>query len=432
MEKFIIKGGVPLAGTIVPAGNKNGALPILAACLLTEEEVLLRNVPRISDVETMVELIETLGARVEWRGPNTVAIEASGVLHCEVDRGLSERIRASFLLAGPLLARFGRASMPPPGGDVIGRRRLDPHLDAFKEFGATVEHTRDIVIEAPFGLRPCDFLMDEPSVMATENALMTAALTPGSTVIRNAASEPHVQDLARMLERMGARIDGIGSNVMTVHGMKSLGGCEHTIAPDHIEIGSFMALAGVTGGELVVKDTLPQDLRMIRIVFERLGLHSELQGNDVIVPGAQKLVIRDDAGGIQPKVDSGPWPAFPADLTSVALALATQSEGSVLIHEKMFENRLFFADKLQVMGAAITICDPHRAIVLGPRRLRGERVPAPDIRAGMAMLIAALCADGETEIGNIGQIDRGYERIDERLRELGARIKRVDDVPVPA
>jgi UDP-N-acetylglucosamine 1-carboxyvinyltransferase len=433
MEKFIITGGVPLSGTIVPAGNKNGALPILAACLLTEEEVVLRNVPRISDVETMTELIEMLGARVEWRGPNTVAIDASGVLHCEVDRGLSERIRASFLLAGPLLARFGRASMPPPGGDVIGRRRLDPHLDAFKEFGATIEHSRDIVIEAPFGgLRPCDFLMDEPSVMATENALMTAALTPGSTVIRNAASEPHVQDLARMLERMGARIDGIGSNVMTVHGMKSLGGCDHTIAPDHIEIGSFMALAGVTGGELVVKDTYPQDLRMIRIVYERLGLHTELHGDDIIVPGAQKLVIRDDAGGIQPKVDSGPWPAFPADLTSVALAIATQSEGSVLIHEKMFENRLFFADKLQVMGAAITICDPHRAIVLGPRRLRGERVPAPDIRAGMAMLIAALCADGETEIGNIGQIDRGYERIDERLRELGARIKRVDDVPVPA
>jgi UDP-N-acetylglucosamine 1-carboxyvinyltransferase len=429
MEKFIINGGVPLAGTIVPAGNKNGALPILAACLLTEDKVLLRNVPRISDVETMTELLDMLGARVEWQGPNTVGVDASGVQRNEVDRGLSERIRASFLLAGPLLARFGRAAMPPPGGDVIGRRRLDPHLDAFKEFGATVEHTRDIVIKAPFGLRPCDFLMDEPSVMATENALMTAALIPGSTVIRNAASEPHVQDLARMLECMGARIEGVGSNVMTVHGVDTLHGCEHTIAPDHIEIGSFMALAGVTGGELVVKDTMPQDLRMIRIVFERLGLHSEVRGNDVIVPGAQKLVIREDAGGIQPKVDSGPWPAFPADLTSVALALATQSQGSVLIHEKMFENRLFFTDKLQVMGAAITICDPHRALVVGPRRLRGERVPAPDIRAGMAMLMAALCADGITEIGNIGQIDRGYERIDERLRGLGARIRRVDDVP---
>jgi UDP-N-acetylglucosamine 1-carboxyvinyltransferase len=432
MEKFVIEGGVPLSGTIVPAGNKNGALPILAACLLTDQPMLLRNVPRISDVETMTLLLETLGARVEWQGPGEVAVDTSAVAGFEVDRELSERIRASFLLAGPLLARFGRAHMPPPGGDVIGRRRLDPHLDAFKALGANVEHSRDIVIEATLGLRPCDFLMDEPSVMATENALMAAALTPGSTVIRNAASEPHVQDLARMLMLMGAEIEGIGSNVMTVHGAKSLRGCAHSIAPDHIEIGSFIALAGVTGGELVVKDTVPEDLRMIRLVFERLGLSTELRGSDVVVPGNQKLVIQNDAGDYQPKVEDGPWPAFPADLTSIALAIATQSEGSVIIHEKMFENRLFFTDKLQLMGAAITICDPHRAIVVGPRRLRGERVESPDIRAGMAMLIAALCADGVTEIGNIRQIDRGYERIDERLRDLGARIKRLDDVPVPA
>jgi UDP-N-acetylglucosamine 1-carboxyvinyltransferase len=268
--------------------------------------------------------------------------------------------------------------------------------------------------------------------MATENALMAASLTRGPTVIRNAASEPHVQDLARMLVAMGAAIDGIGSNVMTVHGQPSLRGCTHTIAPDHIEIGSLMALAGVTGGELVVKDTVPEDLRMIRLVFERLGLRSEQSGADVIVPGNQELVIRNDAGDYLPKVEDGPWPAFPADLTSIALALATQAAGSVIIHEKMFENRLFFTDKLVGMGAAITICDPHRAIVVGPRRLRGERVESPDIRAGMAMLIAALCADGVTEIGNIRQIDRGYERIDERLRELGARIQRVDDVPVHA
>jgi UDP-N-acetylglucosamine 1-carboxyvinyltransferase len=429
MEKFVIEGGVPLSGTIVPAGNKNGALPILAACLLTEDEVLLQNVPRISDVETMTHLLETLGARVEWRGHGEVAVDTSGVSGFEVDRELSERIRASFLLAGPLLARFGRALMPPPGGDVIGRRRLDPHLDAFLALGATVEHGHDILIDAPFGLRPCDFLMDEPSVMATENALMAAALTEGSTVIRNAASEPHVQDLARMLVRMGAEIDGIGSNVMTVRGARRLGGCTHVIAPDHIEIGSFMALAGVTGGELIVKDTVPEDLRMVRLVFERLGLHSDLRGADVIVPGSQTLVIRNDAGDYQPKVEDGPWPMFPADLTSIALALATQSEGSVIIHEKMFENRLFFTDKLQLMGASITICDPHRAIVVGPRRLRGARVESPDIRAGMAMLIAALCAEGETEIGNVRQIDRGYERIDERLRGLGARIARLDDVP---
>ncbi len=433
MEKFVIEGGVPLSGTIVPAGNKNGALPILAACLLTADEVILRNVPNINDVVAMTLLLESLGATVQWRGPSEVSIDAGAVDSQQVDRELAERIRASFLLAGPLLARFGRALMPPPGGDVIGRRRLDPHLDAFRALGASIEHGRDILIQAPpAGLRPCDFLMDEPSVMATENALMAAALTRGPTVIRNAASEPHVQDLARMLVAMGAQIDGIGSNVMTVHGTTSLRGCTHTIAPDHIEIGSFMALAGVTGGELVIKDTVPGDLRMIRLVFERLGLRSELRGADVIVPGNQHLIVRNDAGDYTPKVEDGPWPAFPADLTSIALALATQAEGSVIIHEKMFENRLFFTDKLQLMGAAITICDPHRAIVVGPRRLRGERVESPDIRAGMAMLIAALCADGVTEIGNVRQIDRGYERIDERLRELGARIKRVDDVPVHA
>jgi UDP-N-acetylglucosamine 1-carboxyvinyltransferase len=430
MEKFIIEGGVPLSGTIVPAGNKNGALPILAACLLTDDEVVLRNVPRISDVEAMVELIAQLGAQVQWRGPGEIAIRAENIDTTEVNRALADRIRASFLLAGPLLARCGRATMPPPGGDVIGRRRLDPHLDAFRALGATVRHGRDIELEAPaLGLKPCDFLMDEASVMATENALMAAALTRGTTVIRNAASEPHVQDLARMLAAMGAAIDGIGSNVLTVHGTTSLRGCTHRISPDHIEIGSFMALAGVTGGELVVKDTVPEDLRMIRLVFERLGLRSEIRGSDIIVPGNQALEIRHDAGDHTPTVQDGIWPAFPADLTSIALALATQSRGSVMIHEWMFENRLFFVDKLVLMGAQITICDPHRAIVIGPRRLRGARVDSPDIRAGMAMLIAALCADGETEIGNIRHIDRGYERIDERLQALGARIRRLDDVP---
>jgi len=432
MEKFVIEGGVPLSGTITAAGNKNGALPIIAACLLSTDEVILRNVPRISDVEAMTLLLEGLGARVQWLGPGEVSIRCADITGHAPDRDLSERIRASFLLAGPLLARFGSATMPPPGGDVIGRRRLDPHLDAFRALGASVHDDRDIVLEAPTGLRPWDFLMDEPSVMATENALMAAALTRGTTVIRNAASEPHVQDLARMLTQMGAAIDGIGSNVMTVHGVSSLHGCTHEIAPDHIEIGSFMALAGVTGGELIVKDTFPQDLRMIRLVFERLGLRSEVNGTDVIVPANQELKIRNDSGDHQPKVEDGPWPMFPADLTSIALALATQSEGSVMIHEKMFENRLFFADKLQLLGAAITICDPHRAIVYGPRRLHGARVESPDIRAGMAMLIAALCADGTTEIGNVRHLDRGYERIDERLRQLGARISRVDDVPTHA
>ena len=434
MQKFVIEGGVPLSGTVRPAGNKNGALPILASTVLTADEVVLRNVPRIRDVDAMIGLLTHLGARVEWRDVNELVVCAAGVGETtSLDRDFSTRIRASFLLAGPLLARFGKATMPPPGGDVIGRRRLDPHLDAFRELGATITPGRDIELSAPAGgLRAGDVFMDEPSVMATENALMAAALTPGTTIIRNAASEPHVQDLARMLVKMGADILGIGSNVLTINGAESLRGCEHEIAPDHIEIASFMALAGVTGGELTVNGCVPDDLRMIRLVFSRLGLESELEGEDVVVPGGQRLVIKRDDGEYQPKVEDGPWPAFPADLTSIALALATQCEGQVLIFEKMFENRLFFTDKLIAMGANITLCDPHRAVVYGPSRLSGGRVESPDIRAGMAMLIAALCADGRSEIGNIRQIDRGYERIDERLRVLGARIERADTEPVYA
>jgi UDP-N-acetylglucosamine 1-carboxyvinyltransferase len=434
MEKFVIDGGTALSGTIVPAGNKNGALPILAASVLTGDEVVVRNVPKIKDVAAMLALLEGIGVRVTRLSDHEIALCAADVSAAEavIDRELSERIRASFLLVGPLLARFGRVRMPPPGGDVIGRRRLDPHLDAFAALGATFEHTRDIELTARGGLRAGDVFMDEPSVMATENALLAAARTPGSTVIGNAACEPHVQDLARMLVKMGADIQGIGSNVLTVNGTAGLHGCDHTIGPDHIEIGSFMALAGVTGGELRVRDTIPRDLRMIRLVFDRLGLRSELDGNDVIVPGDQELVISRDVGEHKIKIQDGPWPAFPADLTSIAVALATQSAGSALIHEWMFENRMIFTDKLVLMGADITLCDPHRVIITGPSRLRGERVESPDIRAGMAMLIATLCAEGRSEIGNIRQIDRGYERIDERLRDLGARIERVATEPVHA
>jgi UDP-N-acetylglucosamine 1-carboxyvinyltransferase len=432
MEKFVIEGGVPLSGTMVPAGNKNGALPILASAVLTEDEVVVRNVPRIRDVEAMLAILGAIGVRIEWRGANEVALCAAAVHSVDVDPELAEQIRASFLLAGPLLTRFQRAAMPPPGGDVIGRRRLDPHLDAFRAMGATTDCGREIVLSAPRGLRPTDVFMDEPSVMATENALMAAALIPGTTVIGNAACEPHVQDLARMLVKMGADIQGIGSNLLTVNGRERLHGCEHEVAPDHIEIGSFIALAGVTGGELRVKDTVPDDLRMIRLVFERLGLRTELHGADVLVPGGQRLVVQADVGEYKSKIQDGPWPAFPADLTSIAVAMATQAEGSILVHEWMFENRLIFADKLILMGADIVMCDPHRAIVTGPRRLRGERVESPDIRAGMAMLLAALCAEGRSEIGNIRQIDRGYERIDERLRELGANIERVAVEPQPA
>jgi UDP-N-acetylglucosamine 1-carboxyvinyltransferase len=426
-EKLVIEGGAPLNGTVVPAGNKNAALPLLAASLLTDEEVVLANVPRIRDVEAMVELLAALGVRTDWRDQHTISLRADGVGEGQVDARLAERIRASVLVGGPLLARFGSTLLPPPGGDVIGRRRLDPHLDAFRALGADVELlARDISLKAPDGgLRAGDFFMDEPSVMGTENALMAAALTPGTTVIRNAASEPHVQDLARMLIRMGAAIEGIGSNVYQVHGVERLGGCEHAVSPDHIEIASFMALAGVTGGELRIPGIVADDLRMIRLVFERLGLRSELDGDAVVVPGGQELVMARDMGGYQIKVEDGPWPAFPADLTSIALALATQSQGTVLIFEKMFENRLVFTDKLVFMGANIILCDPHRAVVTGPAQLRGQRVESPDIRAGMAMLIAALCADGRSEIGNVRQIDRGYERIDERLRGLGAQIERV-------
>src|SRR4051795_5274424 len=323
MEKFIIEGGYPLSGTMVPAGNKNAALPALAACLLTEEEVVLRNIPRIRDVEAMCGLLERLGVTVEWREDNVVSLQAADVDHTEVDAEWSDRIRASFLLAGPLLARFGSAVMPPPGGDVIGRRRLDPHLDAFRALGADVQFDRWYHLRAPNGgLKACDFFMDEPSVMATENAIMAAALTPGSTVIHNAASEPHVQDLARLLMQMGAQIEGIGSNRMIVQGADRLGGADHTIGPDHIEVASFIAVAACTGGELRVRDTVPEDLRMTRLAFERLGCTIEFDGNDAIVPPDQKLRIRDDVGDAVSKIEDGPWPAFPADLTSIALALA--------------------------------------------------------------------------------------------------------------
>ncbi len=429
MDKFVIQGGEPLSGEITVAGNKNAALPIIAAALLTDEELVLSNVPRIRDTEAQVGLLESIGVRASWSG-GELRLRAESVSETEVSEELAARIRASFLLAGPLLARFGEVRMPPPGGDFIGRRRLDPHLDAFRDMGARVAGERYIEVSAPAeGLRACQIFMDEPSVMGTENALMAAALTPGETRIANAASEPHVQDLARLLVKMGAEIDGIGSNVMTVAGKDKLRGAEHRICPDHIEVASFMALAAATKGELRIRDVAPDDLIVIRRQFRRLGLQSMVEDTDVFVPPDQTLVIRSDLGEMIPKIDDGPWPAFPADLTSIALALATQAQGEVLIFEKMFENRLFFVDKLVAMGARITLCDPHRAIVSGPSRLHGERVDSPDIRAGMAMLIAALAADGTSEIGNVVQIDRGYERIDDRLRDLGARIERVSTGP---
>src|SRR6478672_2528 len=324
MEKFVIQGGVPLSGEIVAACNKNAALPIIAACLLTDEELVLANVPRIRDTEAQVALLERLGVKASWTGDNDLRLQADAVRDTEVDEELAKRIRASFLLAGPLLARFGEARMPPPGGDFIGRRRLDAHLDAFKDLGAEVDGNRWIELSAPRGLEACEIFMDEPSVMGTENALMAAALTPGPTTISNAASEPHVQDLARLLTKMGARVDGIGSNVMVVNGAESLAGAEHAISPDHIEVGSFMALAAATGGELRIRDAEPADLTMVRRQFRRLGLRSDIDGTDVIVPPGQSLEVEADLGDAIPKIEDGPWPAFPADLTSIALALATQ------------------------------------------------------------------------------------------------------------
>jgi UDP-N-acetylglucosamine 1-carboxyvinyltransferase len=433
VEKFIIQGGVPLSGEIAPAGNKNAALPILAACLLTDEELIVGNVPRIRDVESMLGLLERLGVKVAWEGDNEVRLQADAISSTEVDEELADRIRASFLVAGPLLARCGEVKMPPPGGDTIGRRRLDAHLDAFRDMGAKVDGEVWLELSAPpDGLKPVGIFMDEPSVMGTENALLAAALTPGPTTIGNAACEPHVQDLAKLLCKMGAEITGIGSNVMHVRGQKKLTGAQHKVSPDHIEIASFMALAAATSGELRIRDVVADDLVGIRRHFRRIGLQTMVEGEDLLVPPEQKLTIRDDQGDAIPKIDDGPWPAFPADLTSIALALATQADGTILIFEKMFENRLFFVDKLVAMGARITLCDPHRAIVSGPSRLHGARLESPDIRAGMAMLIAALAAEGTSEIGNVAQIDRGYERIDLRLRDLGARIDRVASERVPA
>ena len=424
-DLFVIDGGQPLAGRVSVGGNKNGALPIIAACLLTEAECVIENVPRISDVEVMAELVHSVGADVEWIGRNTLRICASGSITPEIDRALSVRIRASILLAGPLLARCGSVIVPPPGGDLIGRRRIDTHLHAFAALGVGVEVDRDFTLRAPGGLVGARFFLDEPSVTATENAIMASVLAQGETTLINAACEPHVQDLCRFLVAMGAQIDGIGSNVLHIQGVERLRGATHRIGPDHIEVASFVGLAAVTQGEIVIEDVEPDDLHPILHGFERLGVLIELDGRTLTVPDNQDLAVRDDFGGQVPKLEDGPWPQFPADLTSIAVAVATQARGTILIYEKMFENRLVFTDKLVSMGARIVLCDPHRAIVTGPSRLVGERVDSPDIRAGMAMLIASLCAEGQTIIGNVGQIDRGYERIDERLRALGAQIERI-------
>jgi UDP-N-acetylglucosamine 1-carboxyvinyltransferase len=424
-ESFVIEGGAALSGTVRAAGNKNGALPILAACLLTEEAVTLTNVPRIRDVDTMVALLADVGADVEWIGANEIRVTAGGVRKSELDEELCSRMRASFLLAGPLLSRLGAVSVPPPGGDVIGRRRLDPHIHAFAELGAQIEIGPRFEVSAPDGLRGKNVFLDEASVMATENTIMAAVLTPGETVVGNAACEPHVQDLCRFLVSLGADIEGIESNVLRIQGVTSLHGGEWRIGSDHIEVASFIGLAAITGGGITIEGVETKDLTSILPPFARLGVRVELGENSVHVPARQQLVVEDDLGGHIAKIEDGPWPAFPADLTSIAVTVATQSFGTVLIFEKMFESRLFFTDKLVSMGARIILCDPHRVVVSGPAQLYGQRMESPDIRAGMSMLLASLCAEGQSTIGAVYQIDKGYERIDERLRGLGARIERV-------
>jgi UDP-N-acetylglucosamine 1-carboxyvinyltransferase len=426
-DAFVIDGKQPLSGTIRVAGNKNGALPILAATLLASEPVTLVNVPRIRDVDTMLELLADLGADASWTGANEVYVDTTAVSRSTPDLALCSKIRASFLLAGPLLARFRHATMPPPGGDVIGRRRLDPHIHAFAELGAAIDTTGRAYEMTTEGLRGANVFLDEASVMATENAIMAAVLTPGETVIGNAACEPHVQDLCRFLVSLGAEIEGIESNVLRIHGVAALHGGTWAIGPDHIEVGSFIGMAAITGGDITIESVRAHDLISIIPAFTKLGVRVEVGDDTVHVPSRQQLIVQDDLGGMIPKIEDGPWPAFPSDLTSIAVTVATQAFGAVLMFEKMFETRLFFTDKLVSMGARIILCDPHRAVVTGPAPLVGQRMESPDIRAGMAMLVAALAAEGQSTIGAAHQIDKGYERIDERLRALGAHIERVEN-----
>lgn len=422
--KYVVEGGHTLKGEIEPSGNKNAALPIIAAALLTPERVELTNVPRIRDVEALVELIQTVGAKARWTGQNALEIEASEIRPADLDPVLCSRIRASILLAGPMLARCGKVTLPPPGGDVIGRRRVDTHFLVLQQLGAEV-HLNGAYEFRTQGLAGADVFFDEPSVTATENALCAAVAASGTTILRNCASEPHVQDLARFLIAMGASIEGIGTNTMVIHGGTPLSGASHRIGPDHIEVGSLIGLAAVTSSEITIRNAGVEHLRSTLMNFERLGIRCRIDGDDLVVPAGQEMKIKPDFGGHVPKIEDQPWPAFPADTMSIAIVTATQCEGMVLLFEKMFESRMFFVDKLIAMGARIVLCDPHRAVVSGPAKLTGARVESPDIRAGMAMLIAAMCAEGTSTIENAQQIERGYERIDERLNALGAHITRI-------
>ena len=424
MEEFVIEGGVPLRGEITPSGNKNAALPLLAACLLTDEPIVLHNIPQIRDIFAMRKLIESIGAQVDEVDANTWRITTRELTASNLDPDLCRRIRASILIAGPILARAGAVRLPPPGGDVIGRRRLDTHILALHALGAKVNYDRFFDIEAT-ELRGADILLDEASVTATENAVMAAVLAKGKTQIRNAASEPHVQELCTFLNFLGAQIDDIGSNTLHIIGVPRLHGGEFTIGPDLLEVVSYIGAAVVTRGEIRIRNAGVQHLEMVGQVFHRLGVHWQVDGNDLLVPAEQSLKIISDLDGAVPEVKTNVWPAFPTDLTSIAITIATQASGSVLFHDWMFSGRMYFTDKLVGMGARIILCDPYRCLIQGPTQLYGEKLESPDIRAGMALLLAALAAKGTSKIGNVVQIERGYERVDEKLRLLGAKIERV-------
>ncbi|ULQ59016.1 UDP-N-acetylglucosamine 1-carboxyvinyltransferase [Brucepastera parasyntrophica] len=427
MYKYIIEGGFPIKGTVRASGNKNAALPCIAAALLTEEPVILRNLPEIEDMQVMLEIFTALGGTVNKLENNVYSLQIKDVARTDIPSPLSQRIRASILFAGPLLARAGRAVLPPPGGDVIGRRRLDTHFLALTELGVRVDIDGQFSFTAN-KLIGQDIFLDEMSVTATENTIMAAVLAEGTTIITNAASEPHVQDLCSMLSSMGAKISGCGSNILIIDGVKKLHGTDFRIGPDYMEIGSFIGLAAVSRGTITITDIEPKDMRPIRLAFGKLGIRWDIEGTELTVPAQQVLQVNCDIGGMVPKIDDAPWPGFPPDLTSIMTVVATQVEGTVLIHEKMFESRMFFVDKLIGMGARITLCDPHRAVVSGPSLLHGSDLVSPDVRAGMAMVIAALCARGESTIHNVYQIERGYENLTKRLQSLGAQITRKTEV----
>jgi UDP-N-acetylglucosamine 1-carboxyvinyltransferase len=424
MEKFIIDGGIPLSGTITPSGNKNAALPILAACLLTDEPVILHNVPDIQDVQNMRKLLQSLGVEIQELGNHTLRVHAKTIRPTDIDPDLCRKIRASILIAGPMVARTGELILPPPGGDVIGRRRVDTHLLALKKLGTVIKWNRVFEFHAR-KLVGADILLDEASVTATENAIMACVKAKGSSTVRNAASEPHIQELCHFLNSLGAQISNIGSNSLHIEGVEHIHGGEFTIGPDYLEVISFVGAAVVTRGSILIKDAGVEYLDMIRLVLGRLGVHWDVKGNDIFVPEKQSKKVEMDLGGAIPTINVNTWPAFPTDLMSMAIVLATQSKGTVLFHDWMYPSRMFFTDKLVGMGAQIVLCDPHRCIVQGPTQLYSEKMESPDIRAGMALVLASLSAKGKSVIRNVGQIDRGYERVDEKLRQLGASVERL-------